>query len=245
VAGPDHVHAGYALHEGHTTEEFQLIPGAAAALTAATVAMPVLTPPAPAPAAGPAAGPLRMWDDTLTTPAVRADDVGVDGPPEAGRIAWLMLVPVLAALLVAPSALGAFQATRHGTIVATVVPSGALPAGDPVRLGLREYASRALLDRGASVAERRIVLTGFLIDGPNGEPYLARMVVGCCAADARPVKVGLTGDVPADLEPDTWLEVEGHYVEHADRDPLNGGLIPYLQVTKANPIAAPAHPYES
>ena len=61
----------------------------------------------------------------------------------------------------------------------------------------------------------------------------------------RPVKVGLTGDVPVDLEPDTWLEVEGHYVEHADRDPLNGGLIPYLQVIRANPIAAPANPYES
>jgi uncharacterized repeat protein (TIGR03943 family) len=168
----------------------------------------------------------------------------VHGEP---RVGWLMLAPALALLLIAPPALGAFQASRNGT--ALQAPSNAdfapLPDGDPVRISVLDYASRAVFDHGQSLRERRVTLSGFIIAGPHGQPYLARMIVTCCAADARPVKVGLTGDVPGALAPDQWVEVVGTYTDRADRDSVNGEIIPYLQVVSTKDIAAPAMQYES
>ena len=252
-AGPQQAHAGYALHEGHDTEEFELLPpGGVSALTAATVAMPVL---APRPAESePAPGPLRMWNGDSQAAPTLSTDVGdsrdsdePSAPPPRDRVGWLLLVPVLVLILIGPAALGSFPASRQGTAVVAGAGSalGALPDGDPVRIGVFDYAARAVFDQGRSLGDRPLLLTGFVIEGSGGQRYLARMVVGCCAADGRPVKVGLAGDLPADLGADLWLEVEGTYVDYADRDPVNGGLIPYLRVTSVRPIPAPTDPYES
>ncbi|HEX6872858.1 MAG TPA: TIGR03943 family protein [Micromonosporaceae bacterium] len=164
-----------------------------------------------------------------------------------GRVGWLLLVPALALLLLAPPALGSFQASRSGTALSAASKSdfAPLPEGDPVRVQMLDYAARAVFDQGRSLASRRVTMSGFIIAGPDGQPYLARLVVGCCAADARPVKVGLTGDVPADLVPDQWVEVEGLYSDRTSRDPVNRELIPYLQVTSVRQIEAPEQPYES
>jgi putative membrane protein len=81
--------------------------------------------------------------------------------------------------------------------------------------------------------------------GADGSPYLARMVLSCCAADARPVKVGLTGDVPADLTADSWLEVVGTYTDKTTTDQVNDGVIPYIEVAQAKPIPAPHNQYEA
>lgn len=163
------------------------------------------------------------------------------------RVGWLLLLPALALLLFAPPALGSFQATRNGTALSSQAQSdfAPLPAGDPVRLSVLDYASRAVFDRGLSLSGRRVTLSGFVIAGPSGQPYLARMIVSCCAADARPVKIGLAGEVPGDLKPDQWIEVEGSYTDRADHDPVNNDLIPYLQVAALHGIAAPEEQYES
>jgi uncharacterized repeat protein (TIGR03943 family) len=175
----------------------------------------------------------------------READVGhVHGEPGVG---WLLLAPTLALLLFAPPAVGAFQASRNGTALSAQASSdfAPLPHGDPIRLSMLDYASRAVFDHGVSLRNRRITLSGFVIAGPAGQPYLTRMVVTCCAADARPVKVGLSGDVPPALAADEWLEVEGTYTVRADHDPVNGEVIPYLQVTSSRDIAAPTEQYES
>jgi len=163
------------------------------------------------------------------------------------RVGWLLLVPTLALLLFAPPALGSFQADRNGTALSSQAESDfvPLPDGDPVRLSLLEYASRAVFDEGRSLAGRRVVLSGFVILRPGAQPYLARMVVSCCAADARPIKVGLDGSLPPELSADEWVEVEGSFTERADRDEVNGEVIPYIRVTVARDIAAPEQQYES
>jgi uncharacterized membrane protein YcgQ (UPF0703/DUF1980 family) len=88
-----------------------------------------------------------------------------------------------------------------------------------------------------------------VISGPDGQPYLARLIVSCCAADARPVKVGLSGNLPAGVPSgpatEQWLEVDGSYIERVDRDPINQDLIPYVHVEAVRLIAAPARQYES
>jgi uncharacterized repeat protein (TIGR03943 family) len=163
------------------------------------------------------------------------------------RIAWLLLLPALALLLFAPPALGAYQASRNGTALSAEANSDfpPLPDDDPVRLSLLDYAGRAVFDQGHSLADRQVTLSGFVIAGPDGQPYLARMIVTCCAADARPVKVGLAGDLPTSLRPDQWIEVQGTYTDRSDKDPVNAELVPYLQVTNLRQIAAPEEQYES
>ncbi|MFJ2262553.1 TIGR03943 family putative permease subunit [Streptomyces sp. NPDC087844] len=160
-------------------------------------------------------------------------------------IAWLMILPLLALVLVAPPALGSYSAMRTGTALQKQPWGFAdLPEGDTVRLSLVDYAGRAAYDHGRSLDNRRIKTAGFLAMGNDGTPYLVRMALSCCAADAQPVKIGLTGHTPAVLRPDTWLEVTGTYTEKQTKDPVNEGVIPFLNVTEAKPVAAPRDPYD-
>ncbi|MGK5522804.1 TIGR03943 family putative permease subunit [Micromonospora sp. URMC 107] len=163
------------------------------------------------------------------------------------RVGWLLILPVLGLLLVAPPALGSYAAGQAGTAVTTrQQPSDypPLPDGDPVRVAVLDYASRALFDRGASIGDRRVQLTGFVTTGPDGRPLLARMVLSCCAADGRPVKLGLTGAAPDRLADDTWIEVTGRYSDRIARDPVNDAEIPYLDVESWRQVPAPRQQYE-
>ncbi|MFG2040129.1 TIGR03943 family putative permease subunit [Dactylosporangium sp. NPDC048998] len=159
---------------------------------------------------------------------------------------WLLVAPALALLLVAPPALGSYAASHGGTALNAAPTSDfpPLPDGDPVRISMLDYAGRAVFDKGRTLAGRRVTLSGFVLaDGDRR--YLARMVITCCAADARPVKIGLDGAVPPDAAADTWLEVTGTYSPRTDTDPIDGEPVPYLTVTAAHPVAAPKQPYES
>ncbi|GAB3860318.1 hypothetical protein GCM10029963_63040 [Micromonospora andamanensis] len=153
---------------------------------------------------------------------------------------------MLGLLLVAPPALGSYAAGQAGTALSSQQQSDypPLPEGDPVQVSVLDYASRALFDRGTSIGDRRVQLTGFIATGGDGEPILARMVLSCCAADGRPVKLGLTGDVPAGLPDDTWVEVTGRYSDRLGRDPVNDAEIPYLEVESWRQVPAPKRPYD-
>ncbi|WP_040480203.1 TIGR03943 family putative permease subunit [Longispora albida] len=162
--------------------------------------------------------------------------------------AWLLLLPLLAVLLVAPPALGGFSAARSGSALGTAPEKAEfppLPAGDPVRLSVLDYASRSVFDSGKTLGDRRLKLSGFLMTAPDGGLYLARMRITCCAADGRPVKVGLTGQVPGGLKADQWVEVTGKYSTRSGKDQINDETIPYFQVETLTQIAAPKKPYES
>jgi uncharacterized repeat protein (TIGR03943 family) len=162
------------------------------------------------------------------------------------EVSWLVLVPALALLLVAPPALGSYAAGRGGTALGAAADSDfpPLPAGDPVRVSLLEYASRAVFDKGRSLQGRTVSMSGFIVvDGDRR--YLTRMIITCCAADARPVKVGLDGALPPGTAADTWLEVTGAYTARTDADPVDGEPIPYVAVASAHAIAPPKQPYET
>jgi putative membrane protein len=161
------------------------------------------------------------------------------------RIAWLLVLPLFALIVVAPPALGSYAADRTGTALQRPPGFATLSADDPVQLSLLDYATRAVYDHGRFLDNRRISVTGFITVGPGGAPYLTRMVLSCCAADALPVKVGLSGQVPPDLRPDSWLEVIGTYTDRQLKDEVNGGPIPFIDVNQARPVPAPADQYES
>ncbi|MEU3839292.1 TIGR03943 family protein [Streptomyces sp. NPDC028635] len=159
-------------------------------------------------------------------------------------VAWLLLIPLLALILVAPPALGSFSAMRAGTALQQPYGYAKLPASDPLPIGLADYAGRAVYDHGRSLGHRKVRITGFVALDAKGAPYLVRMSLNCCAADAQPVKLALTGDTPPVLQPDTWLSVTGTYTPQQTRDPVNNRPIPYLRVTEAKPAPIPRDPYD-
>ncbi|CAM5271297.1 hypothetical protein GCM10010345_60100 [Streptomyces canarius] len=119
-----------------------------------------------------------------------------------------------------------------------------LPAGDPVPLSVVDYGSRAAYGHGRSLHGRAVRVTGFLALDHAGRPYLVRMALNRCAADAQPVKIALTGALPPVLRPDAWPEVTGAYAPGLTHDPVNDGPIPCLRVTSTRPVPAPRDPYD-
>jgi uncharacterized repeat protein (TIGR03943 family) len=201
---------------------------------------------------------MTLWYDLRSTarPGPAPDD-GSDHGSEHGHgsdhghgepgVAWLLLLPVLALLLLAPPALGSYTAGQAGSVLtaqSSASDYAALPTVDPVPLGPLEYASRAVFDRGRSLAGRNLQLEGFLTPGPGGAPMLARIVVSCCAADGRPVKIGLSGDVPSGVAAGTWIRAVGTYTPTTATDPINGAVVPYLEVSSWQVIPTPDQPYE-
>ncbi|MFE7810547.1 TIGR03943 family putative permease subunit [Streptomyces sp. NPDC057433] len=160
------------------------------------------------------------------------------------RVSWLLALPVLALILVAPPALGSYSATHTGTALQKPFGFPELPAGGTLRLGVGEYAARAVYDDGRGLGDRPIEITGFVALDPSGAPQLVRMSLNCCAADGQPVKIALTGEVPPVLQPDAWLEVSGTYSPRRTKDPVNDGPVPYFEVTSAKPVPAPRDPYD-
>ena len=160
------------------------------------------------------------------------------------RVSWLLTLPLFALILVAPPALGSYSATHTGTALREPLGFPDLPAEGPLRLGVGEYAARAVYDHGRHLRGRSISVTGFVALDGDGAPYLVRMGLNCCAADAQPVKIALAGEVPPVLRPDTWLELTGAYSPRRTTDPVNDGPVPYFEVTAAEPVPAPADPYD-
>jgi uncharacterized repeat protein (TIGR03943 family) len=189
------------------------------------------------------AGAMTLWYELRPGRKPEADADGHGEP----RVGWLLIAPVLGLLLVAPPALGSYSVTTAGTSLPEDQPSAGfppLPEVSLVELTVLDYAARAIWDGGRSMAGRRVQLTGFLITGEDGRQYLARLVLNCCAADARPIKVGMAGDVPEGLSDDTWVELIGGYVAQTGVDPINEATIPYLAVEHWREIPAPSSPYE-
>jgi uncharacterized repeat protein (TIGR03943 family) len=192
-----------------------------------------------------AAAVMTLWHD-LRAPRAEPEDDGHGHAHHEPRVGWLLILPVLGLLLVAPPALGSYAAGQAGTVLAAQTESDypALPAGDPVPVTLLDYASRAVFDDGRSLTGRTLRLTGFVTPGPDGQPMLARMVLSCCAADGRPIKVGLSGDTPISVPADTWVQVDGVYTGRTAADAINQAAVPYLEVTSWREIAPPKQQYE-
>jgi uncharacterized repeat protein (TIGR03943 family) len=206
------------------------------------------TPAPPDDPTGPATGsPAGVAEHPAAHAVVPAGSDGDhDHEHHSPMVGWLLIVPVLGLLLVAPPALGAFAAKQSGTITAAPASDSvypALPAGDPATISLLDYASRALFDEGKSLAGRDLRLTGFLTPGPDGQPMLARIVLSCCAADGRPIKVGLTGRVPDGVPGNTWVEIIGVYQALVGKDTLNGADVAYLEVKTWHEVPQPKQPY--
>jgi len=177
--------------------------------------------------------------------AVSASDSGDDhGHSHSSRSTWLMLLPVLAVFLISPPALG-------GDVVSSAADTnqtqrsrnllGDLPSGDVIPLSMTEFVTRTAWDESGTLDGRRVKLTGFLTRA-DGNTFVARLAISCCAADARPLKVRLTGDVPS-LPDEQWVEVTGKVVPKSANE--KNSWVPSFPVESATSVAQPVEPYES
>ncbi|WP_433796873.1 TIGR03943 family putative permease subunit [Actinoplanes sp. CA-252034] len=188
-----------------------------------------------------AAAAMTLWYELRSRPAAQHGHAHHEP-----RVGWLLILPAAGLLLIAPPALGSYAAGQSGTVLAAAQVESEfspLPPGDPVPLSLMDYATRAVFDEGRSLTGRTLRLTGFVTPGPDGRPMLARMVLACCAADGRPIKVGLTG-VAVEAPADRWVQVVGVYSSRVDRDPVNQAGVPFFEVTSWQETTAPRRPYE-
>ena len=169
------------------------------------------------------------------------DDHGHHEP----RVGWMLLAPVLGLLLVAPPALGAFAAGQSGSAQlqdTNLYPP--LPEGDPAQISVLDYATRAVFDKGESMKGRTVQLSGFMSQGPGGRQVLTRIMLSCCAADGRPLKIGMEGNPPQGLPDNQWVEVVGRYSPTTEKDPINDSDIPHIEVLEWRPIDPPRNQYE-
>jgi uncharacterized membrane protein YcgQ (UPF0703/DUF1980 family) len=216
------------------------------------------------------------------------------------RAPWLILVPVLVLLLVAPSALGADAVARSGgsqaiagldvtgpvggssggassddkSGIGTVTGDGgyvpndgkgrsnnsrstsaasgtggrgmdfpALPAGQNPQLPMKQLVLRALYDNTGSVAKTPVTVTGFIADagtGQTGGYTIARVVISCCAADANPMRVHVTGDAP--FPPNTW--VNAVVLAEPGTGTMANDYVPTVTVQSMTQTSQPSDPYE-
>jgi uncharacterized repeat protein (TIGR03943 family) len=195
-----------------------------------------------------AAAAMTLWHEyrVATVDHDDHDHDDHDHSHSGPMVGWLIIAPVLGLLLVAPPAMGAYAAGQSGTALSTAAESDypPLPPGDVVPITVLDYASRAVFDKGKSLGDRKVKLVGFLVTSTDGKQVLGRMILSCCAADARPIKVGFAGQAPTGLADDAWVEIVGTYTDQTMKDPVNGEIIPYISVQQWRPVEPPKQQYE-
>lgn len=169
----------------------------------------------------------------------------VSGPPvEHHHVgagwAWLLLFPVLAILLVAPPALGAdsvLRADNRATAPTAAFPP--LPRAGVVALPVSDFVTRSVWSH--TLDHRTFSLLGFVVHQGHVD-YVARLVITCCAADATPMRVRLTGHLADELPDDQWIRVTGRL--RPGSATAADGYTPTLDTTALATVGAPADPYE-
>lgn len=191
---------------------------------------------------------LRTPDDDAGAPP---EDEHASHGAHAPRIAWLLAVPALTILVIAPPALGS-DAVEAGTprpapVVADALATAALPPGDAPRLTVTDLVARMAADPTGPATTHDVSLEGFLVPArsPRTGTDLARLVISCCAADASPVRVHLAATellAPTPGDRDQWVLVRGRVVHGTGT--RDDGYVPTLAVTAIEPVAAPDPVYE-
>ena len=173
----------------------------------------------------------------------RGDDDHSDHEHGGEQVAWLLLAPVLALLLIAPGALGSYSLGRTGSAVNVRSGHGVFARLDP-ETGPHEMSLARAQPAGLRGHRRRELQRGHrprhrLRRPDEGRrvrrrPLLDRLLRGRRARPPRPSSTGWTGRVPAR---DSWVEVEGRF------EP-GGEVEPRLVAASVTVVPTPDDPYE-
>lgn len=166
-------------------------------------------------------------------------------------VGWLLLLPLVVLISVAPTGLGAAAADRIDAYTPTATQEEFEEldfSNGPPAIRVFDFLDRAAWDEERSLEDQTVRLEGLVVNDPSIPDgfKLTRFMVSCCAADGIPLQVTLHGS-GAPLENETWViadviwrpppvpygEMEDGYVVEADI--VNLTIVP----------EAPNDPYES
>jgi uncharacterized repeat protein (TIGR03943 family) len=157
------------------------------------------------------------------------------------RSAWLMALPILAVFVISPPALGAYAAERSAVGVATDRDYKAITGQTVVPMTLGEFQSRGQWDD--TLVGFKLALTGFVTYDKDGNWYVTRLAISCCAADAVAYRARVEGSDLAAPAENSWVRVTGTWRRPSTTQvPRLEPPILDAQETVATP--APANPYE-
>ena len=179
----------------------------------------------------------------------------------AGRLRqfgrWLvLLLPVVAASVLSPTALSKTTASNRldSTAGVAAMPSWndktnkaaqeALAADPNAPVGV-EVTDLITLghspDQIKAFDGRAVHSIGLFVQQPGEAPKLVRWIMWCCAADAMPASVELSGKFPTDWKDTQYIEVTGKA-----RFPSKlGHVVPTIDVDSIKPVDEPDEPYLS
>ncbi|MGH1503756.1 MAG: TIGR03943 family putative permease subunit [Acidimicrobiales bacterium] len=166
------------------------------------------------------------------------------------KVGWLMALPILVLISVAPTALGASAADRLEAItpLETTERFPPLSSDEPTEMGVYDFIERAVWDDERTLEGAEVRLVGLVVNDDEIDDgfRLTRFLVSCCAADGLPVQVvvhGLAEELPNDTWVDivvTWRPPEVPYGESEGTDDIEADIVE-LQILDE----PPADPYES
>ena len=168
----------------------------------------------------------------------------------APMVGWLLILPYLVLISVAPTGLGSAAADRVEAF--TPPPSRQAfptldPSAGPVEMGVLEFLDRAIWDDGRSLEGVTVRLEGLVVNDasvPDGF-VLTRFLVSCCAADGVPLQVSVSG-TPA-IADDTWVIADVVWKPPAiPYQELDGPWVVEAEAVGVTPVGdAPNDPYET
>ena len=172
---------------------------------------------------------------------------------------WLvLLIPVVAASMLSPSAFSSTTLANRGSLSST---AGALPMptwsttnaanaqaladSDPNQPAPVEVTDLITLSRNPAQVQafegRKVRTVGLYAAQPGKPVKLVRWIMWCCAADAQPAAVELTGNTSGNWKDTQWVEVVGT----AHFPSILGAFIPKIEVDSIQPTQEPDEPYLS
>jgi len=180
----------------------------------------------------------------------------------AGRLRqlgrWIMLLlPVVLAAALSPSALGnktlqnrsSFDPTTGvtpmpsmgSTSQADVKAALAADPNQPVPVEVTDLVTISQTPAQIQSFEgRKVNVVGFIVN-EGGRTKLVRWIMWCCAADAVPVSIELSGNTAGDWKDTQWLQITGT----AHFPSTLGHVTPHVDVDTIQPVKEPDEPYLS
>lgn len=157
-------------------------------------------------------GAIEIWQ-SMREESADPDSTNRSRGPLVG---WLLVLPLLVLVGVAPTALGAAAADRVEAYTPTDTGEEYEPldASDgPVELRVFDFLDRAVWDESRSLEGVTVRLEGLVVNDPDHTEgfTLTKFLVSCCAADGIPLQVDLY-DVGQAYENDTWVIADVRWI---------------------------------
>jgi uncharacterized repeat protein (TIGR03943 family) len=168
---------------------------------------------------------------------------------------FVLLIPVVAASILSPSALSSTTLNnRSSTAGAAPMPSWnaasqksaqealAADPNQPVPVEVTDLITLSHSpDQIKAFDGRKVRVVGLFVTTPGSAPKLVRWIMWCCAADAMPASVELSGNTFGTWKDTQYLEVIGT----AHFPSTLGHVVPQIEVDSIAPTQEPDEPYLS